>query len=273
MRYVVAVPAEEFLAQPLTVPVGQPLRVAVYSRLAHGIRTQTFPLGTVLPKESDLGARLGVSRTVVREALMLLEEDGLIRTRRGVGRFVAHTLPRPGLEQLQPLEETLASAEQPVGAQRLEMTLQRTTDYVVRGLELDEDTNAWFCETRLSRGEEPLALVQEHIPAGAELRERIPAAADHVQQLQEGSGTLLHALGELLGPVLGPGRCTVTAGMAGATRGKLLGLRPADPVLILTQSVQLAGKAAYLAKYLIAPTGDPLSILQPAQPGAVPPSP
>jgi DNA-binding transcriptional MocR family regulator len=34
-----------------------------------------------------------VSRTVVREALMLLEEGGLIRARRGVGRFVADTLP------------------------------------------------------------------------------------------------------------------------------------------------------------------------------------
>lgn len=30
-----------------------------------------------------------VGRTVVREALMLFEEDGLIQARRGVGRFVA----------------------------------------------------------------------------------------------------------------------------------------------------------------------------------------
>ncbi|CAH0158692.1 hypothetical protein SRABI83_00894 [Arthrobacter sp. Bi83] len=39
-----------------------------------------------------------VSRTVVREALMLLEEDGLIRAHRGVGRFVSDTLPRIGIK-------------------------------------------------------------------------------------------------------------------------------------------------------------------------------
>jgi GntR family transcriptional regulator len=262
------VTADEFLAEPLIVPVGQPLRVAVYSRLAHGIRTQAFPLGAALPKEADLGTRLGVSRTVVREALMLLEEDGLIRTRRGVGRFVARVLPRPGLERLQSLEETLASPEQPVTAERLETALQRTNDFVARGLDLAEDTNSWFWETRLSRRGEHLALVQEHIPAGAELRDRIPLAAECVQQLQDSPGTLLHALGELLGPVFGPGKCTVTAGVAGTTRGELLGLGADDPLLILTQTVQLGGKAAYLAKYLVAPTGDPLSILQSPQPGA-----
>ncbi|MFF9896709.1 GntR family transcriptional regulator [Streptomyces longispororuber] len=266
----VSASADDFLGQPLTVPVGQPLRVAVYSRLAHGIRTRVFPSGSALPKEADLGTCLGVSRTVVREALMLLEEDGLIRTRRGVGRFVAHELPRLGLEQLQPFEEALSSPDRPVRNERLEMTLQRTTDFVVQGLKLDEDSNAWFCETRLSRDGEPLALVQEHIPAGAELRDLMPAAADRIQELQASERTLLGALTDLLGPVFGPGECTITAGVAGSTRGQLLALRASDPLLVLTQTVQLSSRPAYLAKCLIAPTGDALSILQPPQPGAAP---
>lgn len=263
-----AVTVDDFLAKPLTVPVGQPLRVAVYSRLAQGIRTHAFPLGSALPKEADLGASLGVSRTVVREALMLLEEDGLIRTRRGVGRFVTHTLPHAGLEQLQPFEDTLSTPDHPVHNERLEMTLQRTTDFVMQGLKLEEDSNAWFCETRVSRGHEILALVQEHIPAGGELRDLMPVVAGRIQELQSSSRTLLGAMTDILGPVFGPGECTVTAGITGATRGKLLGLRPSDPLLICTQTVQLSGKPAYLAKYLVAPTSDPLSILQPPQPGA-----
>ncbi|MCX4724906.1 GntR family transcriptional regulator [Streptomyces sp. NPDC090052] len=265
-----AVTVDGFLAEPMTVSVGQPLRVAVYSRLAQGIRDQVFPLGSALPKEADLGTRLGVSRTVVREALMLLEEDGLIRTRRGVGRFVSQTLPRQGLEQLQPFEETLTTPEQPVRAERLEMNLQRTTDFVLQGLGLEEGSNAWFCETRLTRGTEQLALVQEHIACGSELRALSPVVADRVQELHDSPRTLLGAMTGILGPVFGPGECTITAGIAGATRGRLLGLRPTDPLLIITQTAQLGGKPAYLAKYLVAPTGDPLSILQPPQPGAAP---
>ncbi|MFF4243607.1 GntR family transcriptional regulator [Streptomyces sp. NPDC001822] len=260
--------AGAFLAQPLTVPVGQPLRVAVYSRLAQGIHDEVFPLGSALPKEADLGVSLGVSRTVIREALMLLEEDGLIRTRRGVGRFVTHALPRPGLEHLHPFEEILGAPGRPVTCERIEATLQRTTDFVVRGLQMDEDSNAWFFETRLSRGGEPLALVQEHIPAGSDLRDLMPTVAGRIEELRGSTSTLLGALIEILGPVFGPGECTITAGIAGATRAKLLGLRPTDPLLILTQTVQLSGRPAYLAKYLVASTGDPMSILQPPQSGA-----
>lgn len=63
------------------------------------IRNNLLTPGSMLPTETELGGDMKVSRTVVREALMLLEEDGLIRARRGVGRFVADTLPRIGIER------------------------------------------------------------------------------------------------------------------------------------------------------------------------------
>ncbi|WAL68224.1 winged helix-turn-helix domain-containing protein [Amycolatopsis cynarae] len=68
----------------------------MYARLAEAIRVRRFPPGGLLPSEPDLGALLGVSRTVVREALMLLDENGLIVTRRGLGRAVADRLPVAG---------------------------------------------------------------------------------------------------------------------------------------------------------------------------------
>ncbi len=259
---------DEFLAAPLSVPVGQPLRVAVYSRMAHGIRSHVFGLGSALPRESELGERLNVSRTVVREALMLLEEDGLIRTRRGVGRFVVPALPRPGLEQLHPFESILSAPGHPIQVERLEMTLQRPTDFVMQGLGLDEDSNAWFCESRLSLDGEPVALVQEHIPAGIYLRAISQVAADRIQELQVGSHTLLSGLADMLGPVFGPGQCRITAGIAGVTRAKLLNLQPCDPLLVLTQTAGLSGKAAYLAKYVVVPGIEQLSIQQAPQPAA-----
>jgi GntR family transcriptional regulator len=55
-----------FLEKPLLTSPGQPLRIAVYSRVADGIRSNVFPLGTALPRETELGLSLGVSRTVCR---------------------------------------------------------------------------------------------------------------------------------------------------------------------------------------------------------------
>ena len=51
--------------------------------------------GSALPSEADLVARHGVSRATVRQALALLELEGLIRTYPGKGRYV-RAVPEPG---------------------------------------------------------------------------------------------------------------------------------------------------------------------------------
>ena len=56
--------------------------------LRQAIARGTFRPGSQLPTEAELCQMLGVSRTVVREALRVLEEDGLVTRRHGVGTFV-----------------------------------------------------------------------------------------------------------------------------------------------------------------------------------------
>jgi GntR family transcriptional regulator len=67
--------------------------------------------GQQLPTEASFAARFGVGRTTVREALKLLENDGLIQVRRGLGRFVsaAPALRRP-LTRLESVTELMTSA-------------------------------------------------------------------------------------------------------------------------------------------------------------------
>ena len=56
--------------------------------LRKAITGGTFRPGSQLPTEAELCEMLGVSRTVVREALRVLEDDGLVARRHGVGTFV-----------------------------------------------------------------------------------------------------------------------------------------------------------------------------------------
>jgi GntR family transcriptional repressor for pyruvate dehydrogenase complex len=63
-----------------------PVRVA--SVLTREIAEGGLSPGARLPTESQLAARYGVSRTVVREAVAQLRADGLIEARQGVGAFI-----------------------------------------------------------------------------------------------------------------------------------------------------------------------------------------
>ena len=67
----------------------------VMARLANDIRSGRLALGARLPTEQALTTALGVSRTVVREAVAALRADGLVVTRRGSGAYVADPAAGP----------------------------------------------------------------------------------------------------------------------------------------------------------------------------------
>lgn len=56
--------------------------------LLEKIKGGEFPVGTRLPTEQVISERLGVSRTVVREAISRLKSDGLVEVRQGSGTMV-----------------------------------------------------------------------------------------------------------------------------------------------------------------------------------------
>ncbi|MBB6625898.1 FadR family transcriptional regulator [Nocardioides sp. KIGAM211] len=65
---------------------------ACVEQLATTIRLGVYPLGSTLPPERDLAARLHVSRATLREAMAALREAGLVETRRGRGGGTVVTL-------------------------------------------------------------------------------------------------------------------------------------------------------------------------------------
>lgn len=58
--------------------------VELYERIVDAIREGGYPPGSTLPSEPELAAALGVSRPALREALILLQEDGVITDRKSV---------------------------------------------------------------------------------------------------------------------------------------------------------------------------------------------
>lgn len=217
----------------------------------------------MLDAETELGTSMLVSRTFVREALMMLEEDGLIRAGRGVGRFVSDTLPRIGIERIRPFEEVLGGPGHQVEIKRIQVEKQPASEFVAPGVGVEPGSDVWLWESVLIRDGEPIAHLQENISA-------LPVsfaggAAAPLDIKDDGGATLLTALNKAAGRGLGPGECQIGLSQVGPSRAKLLDLRASDPVLVLTQYVRHANRPFYLAKCLIADRAGHLSVTQSLQ--------
>jgi len=81
-------------APPTLEPtVGPTMAETVATRLLGDVVQRGWPIGAVLGSESALLARLGVSRSVLREAVRILEYHSIARTRRGPGGGLVVTRP------------------------------------------------------------------------------------------------------------------------------------------------------------------------------------
>jgi DNA-binding FadR family transcriptional regulator len=121
----------------------------VARRLRDAILSGEYRSGDRLPIESELSERFAVSRSVVRQALLILDQQGLVRVRSGVGGgpFVAH--------------ETLPAA---VAALENVLTVDPTsvTEFARAKLVLEPEVNAMAAE---SISEDRIAALDANIAA------------------------------------------------------------------------------------------------------------
>jgi DNA-binding FadR family transcriptional regulator len=129
----------------------RPARFAavVVEELTRQIISGTLPVDEVLPIEPALCEQFGFSRTVIREALKLLEERGLVRVEQGRGTTVQ---PRDSWNLLDPVVLRVALAHDP------DMTLLDDLVLVRRVLEQEM---ARAAATRLTEGD--LAALSENL--------------------------------------------------------------------------------------------------------------
>lgn len=78
-----------------------PKFVGVYTKILQMIQDGIYAEGSKIPPEPELAKKMGVSRMTLRQALALLQEDGVVETIHGQGNFVRKTpdLKVEGLEK------------------------------------------------------------------------------------------------------------------------------------------------------------------------------
>ncbi len=91
----------------------RPLYVLIYEKLFDLIKNGYFQSGQKLPGEHTLAENMGVSRGSLRQALLILQEDGIIYNHQGKGNFISNnnTLFGLGLEKKGNILELVSNKE------------------------------------------------------------------------------------------------------------------------------------------------------------------
>ncbi len=91
----------------------QPLYVQLAQTLGDRIASGTYPVGSLLPTEAELGETFAVSRYTVRQAIQHLRQQGLVSARKGVGTRVEAVHAAPSYTQsMHSLSELLQFAHE-----------------------------------------------------------------------------------------------------------------------------------------------------------------
>lgn len=183
-----------------------------------------------LPPEHELVATLGVSRNVVRDALDLLRQEGLIDRIPGAGTFVVSAKQAQGLDRLRGLAETFAGADDWVVNEVLAAEVTEATAYVAARLDLAPGDQVVFIERlRRLRGQ-PLSLDASYLDAAiaAPLLDCDLVGQDKFRLLEDELGLTLAAAG-----------LSIEAVSADAPTAELLGVVPGAPLLMLERLAYL----------------------------------
>lgn len=212
-----------------STPVWQAIAGALRADISEG----RYLPGDKLPTEAQLSARFGVNRHTVRHALSQLVDDGLVRTRRGAGAFVASTPTDYPIGARVRFHENLLAAGRRPEKRVLDVECRAATAGEARALDVDD--SAPVCAYRglsLADGA-PIAVFESVFPL-----ERTPEIDRHLSD----TSSVTDALNRAGVADYTRASTRLTAVLADVTQALHLHLREGDPLLRSTSvNVDAAG--------------------------------
>lgn len=167
----------------------RPLHKEIAELLSERIISRQYPEKSLLPTERELCEEHGVSRTVIREAIKLLESRGLVRIDRGRGTVVQGVRPEPVTDSLKLLMRRSNHALE----QLLEVRRILETGMAALAAERRTETNLQVMERCLAIMREKPSEPEGYVDADIEFHAEVARAAQNPVLL-----ILLESLSQLL---------------------------------------------------------------------------
>jgi GntR family transcriptional regulator len=136
------------------------------SAIQEAIKQGKFPPGSQLPPEMELLQMMGISRTTLREAFRILEEQRLIRKRRGLGTFVMERAIIKDMSQNFGITEMISQAGYTPGSRDFNIHLEKSSKSTAEKLDIPLDSTLVVIDRVRTANETPVVWTQDIMPQG-----------------------------------------------------------------------------------------------------------
>lgn len=193
----------------------------IAAELRRAVDRGEYPIGSVLPSEGELVSRYGVARGTVRQAVALLEQDGVVAHRQGARRVVVGRVPTQSFSEMQSFSMWAVSQGHVPSARVLRKELRRVTPADAE--RLGAPLGAQVLDLRRVRLLDGAPIMVERTLYAA-------LVAEHVLAMELTAGSITERL-TALGFVYAHADHRIDAVSAGVVEAGLLGVRRGSALL------------------------------------------
>jgi GntR family transcriptional regulator len=134
--------------------------------IQEAIKQGKFPPGSQLPPEMELLQMMGISRTTLREALRILEEQRFIRKRRGLGTFVMERAIVKDMSQNFGITEMISQAGYTPGTRDFKISTEKASKSLAEKLSIPDESMTVVIERVRTANDIPIVFTRDVMPQG-----------------------------------------------------------------------------------------------------------
>lgn len=225
------------MVHPIVKPTLRPARLksqtltqVVIQELRDAIEGGVYAPGSQLPPELELVQMLGVSRTVVREALRFLDEEGLVVRRQGLGTFVRKNPILQNLNLNYGTTEMIKTAGLTSGTPFVHAAEVEASGDVAKALNLKPGAHVLAIERVRSADAKPVVYSLDYM-------DRALVAEGDFSRFQQGQDVSLYQLIENdMGLLIEYGVARILPVKASPRVAEMLRVTPGSPLLCMLQT-------------------------------------
>lgn len=219
-----------------------PRYLLVYNALKTRIENLEYPPGALLPPEPELEKFYKVSRTTIRKSVEMLQDQGFVLIRQGIGTRILDFKATQKLQYVTSFSETLIEQGFQVDHKLLSLEFETASGRIAEELKTPDGTGLVRIERLAYANGSPIALMTNILTA--EMLPGIRERSDKIRSLYSFLEREYHIFIDAATDFL-------SARIAEPEESRQLGIRDGDPLLIVKRISYVGGHPMEVAQLRI----------------------